>query len=69
MNEFQKATERLEGIIKKDCNRNTNPTLLLNLKALYDTFAADPSQKKDIMKVEFCAKKILWKITYIGLFE
>ncbi len=53
MNEFQRAGEKLEGFIKKDCNRNANPTLLINLKALYDTFAADPAQKKDIMKVGF----------------
>jgi len=53
MNEFPKAAEKLEGIIKKDSNRNTNPTLLLNLKGLYDTFSADPTQKKEIMKVFF----------------
>ncbi len=51
MNEFQKAEERLEGLLKGDCSRNISPPLLLNLKALYETFAADPNQKKEIMKV------------------
>lgn len=51
MNEFGKAAERIEGLLKADCNRNSNPTLLNNLRAVYDTYAADPAQKKEAMRV------------------
>jgi len=53
MNEFGKAAERIEGLLKADCNRNLNPTLLGNLKAIYETYAADTGQKKEAMKVMY----------------
>ena len=55
LNDFQIASDKIERFIKIDCNRNSNPTLLTNLKSLYDTYAANPAQNKDDMKVFYNA--------------
>jgi hypothetical protein len=51
MNNCQRALDCLEGFLKSDSNRSLNHVILLNLRALYESYAADAVQKKDVLRV------------------